>query len=78
MCGIFIDLTKAFDTVNHSILLKKLYHYGIRGNILNLFKSYLSERKQFVRVNNESSDLKSVVCGVTQGSVLGLCCLSCI
>ena len=71
MCGIFIDLTKAFDTVNHSILLKKLYHYGIRGNIFNLFKSYLSERKQFVRVNNESSDMKSVVCGVPQGSVLG-------
>ena len=70
-CGIFIDLTKAFDTVDHSILLQKLFHYGIRGNVYNLFKSYLSDRKQYVRVNNENSDMQQVVCGVPQGSVLG-------
>ena len=70
-CGIFIDLTKAFDTVDHAILLKKMYRYGIRGNVHNLFKSYLSNRQQYVRVNNANSDLKPVTCGVPQGSVLG-------
>ncbi len=70
-CGIFIDLRKAFDTVNHNILLKKLEHYGIRGSILKWFESYLSNRKQFVVFNGQSSDLKSISCGVPQGSVLG-------
>ena len=70
-CGIFIDLTKAFDTVDHSILLKKMYTYGIRGNVHNLFKSYLSNRQQYVKVNNTNSDMKPVKCGVPQGSVLG-------
>ena len=70
-CGIFIDLTKAFDTVNHHILLQKMYNYGIRGNVYSLFKSYLSNRQQFVKVNNEKSDMKYVTCGVPQGSVLG-------
>ena len=70
-CGIFIDLTKAFDTVDHAILLDKMYNYGIRGNVHNLFKSYLSNRQQYVKVNNANSDMKPVKCGVPQGSVLG-------
>ena len=48
-----------------------MYNYGIRGNVHNLFKSYLSNRQQYVRVNNANSDLKPVKCGVPQGSVLG-------
>ena len=70
-CGVFIDLRKAFDTVNHKILLTKLEHYGIRGSSLNWFESYLSNRKQYVFFNGESSSLKDITCGVPQGSVLG-------
>ena len=69
-CGIFIDLRKAFDTVNHDILLLKLEHYGIRDNMLNWFKSYLSNRKQYVFLNGESLEVKDITCGVPQGSVL--------
>ena len=70
-CGVFIDLKKAFDTVNHDILLSKLEHYGIRNNILAWFKSYLTDRKQYVYFNGKSSDILSITCGVPQGSVLG-------
>ena len=70
-CGIFIDLQKAFDTVNHNILLTKLEHYGIRGTALDWFKSYLMDRKQYVSVNGSNSSYLNVTCGVPQGSVLG-------
>ena len=70
-CGIFIDLQKAFDTVNHRILLSKMEHYGIRGCALEWFKSYLSNRKQYVSVNGSNSNLLPINCGVPQGSVLG-------
>lgn len=69
--GLFIDLKKAFDTVDHNILLEKLAHYGIRGHALNFFKSYLYNRKQFVHCNSVNSKTQSVSCGVPQGSVLG-------
>ncbi len=70
-CGVFIDLQKAFDTVNHQILLSKLEHYGIRGCALDWFKSYLFQRKQYVSINGQNSSLLTVNCGVPQGSVLG-------
>ena len=71
VCGIFIDLEKAFDTVNHEILCEKLNFYGLRGNINNLIRSYLYNRKQFVAINGFNSDLKHLASGVPQGSSLG-------
>ena len=71
MISVFLDLKKAFDTVNHEILIKKLFAYGVRGNILNWFRSYLDHRKQFVFLNNNKSQTKVITCGVPQGSVLG-------
>ena len=68
--GVFIDLQKAFDTANHSILLQKLHHYGMKGTALNWFSSYLTDRKQYVSVNGHTSDHLKISCGVPQGSVL--------
>ena len=70
-CGVFVDLQKAFDTVDHEILLSKLSHYGIRGVANNWFRSYLSNRSQFVSIANTNSILKLIKHGVPQGSVLG-------
>ena len=68
---IFLDFAKAFDTVNHEILLKKLHHYGIRGTPLNWFKSYLFDRQQLKEINDTLSDIDYIKCGVPQGSILG-------
>ena len=70
-CGIFLDFSKAFDTVNHQILLTKLDYYGIRGVVKDWFTSYLSNRSQFVSLGAINSDTQAVSCGVPQGSVLG-------
>ena len=70
-CGVFIDLEKAFDTVNHQILVSKLNHYGIRGVANKWFSSYLSNRYQKVSLNGVSSQRLPITCGVPQGSILG-------
>lgn len=69
--GIYIDLAKAFDTVCHKKLLNKLKNCGIRGNVLNLLKSYLTDRVQYVKIDNYISSANSVKYGVPQGTVLG-------
>lgn len=69
--GVFVDFTKAFDLLNHSILLKKLDAYGIRGDALRLLTSYLENRQQYVYLNGFSSDKKTITSGVPQGSILG-------
>ena len=70
-CGVFIDLQKVFDIVDHNILGSKLYHYGVKGAPYQWLKSYLTGRKQYVTINHQKSSLSSIRCGVPQGSVLG-------
>ena len=69
--GLFLDLSKAFDTVDHNILLSKLEHYGRRGIALEWFKNYLRDRQQIVKYNKTLSKSETAKCGVPQGSVLG-------
>ena len=69
--SVFLDLKKAFDSVDHHILLKKLYAYGIRGNFIKWFESYLCDRAQYVVYNNQRYMTHPIKCGVPQGSILG-------
>ena len=70
-CGIFVDFQKAFDTVDHHILLQKLNYYGISGLANNWFSSYLQNRTQFVSINSFDSNVNAIYCSVPQGSILG-------
>ena len=70
-CGVFVDLEKAFDTVNHKILIAKLDHIGIRGVANQWIESYLKNRNQTVKLNGFTSQSKNISCGVPQGSILG-------
>ena len=69
--GVFIDLSKVFDTVDHKILIAKLENYGINRTNLLWFKSYLENRKQFIQYDISNTSYKSIICGVSQGSILG-------
>ena len=72
LCGaVFLDLRKAFDTVDHQILLSKLSAYGLSGNSLQWFRSYITDRKQRISCGNEMSNELPVTHGVPQGSILG-------
>ena len=70
-CLIMLDIRKAFDTVNHKLLLLKLYHYGIRGIAYKLIQSYLNNRSQFVNINNKLSKKLIIKHGFPQGSNIG-------
>ena len=69
--GIFLHLSKVFDTIDHQILLRKLQCYGIRGIVCDWFKSHLENRVQYVSYNTKDSDYMKIICGVPQGSILG-------
>ena len=69
--NIFLDLSKAFDTIDHNILLHKLRFYGLDGSTLLLFESYLSNRRQYVEIDEMQSKTLPVKIGVPQGSIVG-------
>ena len=69
--GVFIDLSKAFNTVDHNILIFKLKNYGVRRNNVKWFESYLNNQKQFISFNNRNTSSVDIKCGVPQGSILG-------
>ena len=71
ICALFMDFTKAFDTVNHDLLLAKLKTYGFSINALNLMYSYIKNRKQSVQISNSLSSTKKVHAGVPQSSIDG-------
>ena len=70
-CGVYLDLKKSFDTVNHNILLSKLHHYRIRAEANDWFKSFLVNRNQYTSINNVNSTSEKVMYGVPQDPVLG-------
>ena len=69
--GVFADLSKAFHSFDHQILLKKIEYYGIAGNNLRWFENYLKDRKQYISLKHNSIKKATVTCGVPQGSILG-------
>ena len=71
ICAIFMDLSKAFDTLNHDLLIVKLGAYGFETEALRYMKSYLTSRKQRLKVNKKFSEWERITTGVTQGSILG-------
>ena len=71
LLNVYLDLSKAFDFLSYPILLDKLKHYSVEKEAHDLLKNYLENRKQFVQLNDHSSELKCVLNGVPQGSILG-------
>ncbi len=69
--NIYLDLSKAFETLHHEILLHKLNYYGVTYTSLNLFQNYLTDGKQYVEYNEVNSDMLNITTGVPQGSILG-------
>ena len=69
--NIYLDLSKAFNTIDHLILIDKLKYYGINGTDLNLFRSYLNNRKQYAEIDHIKSNMLPITIGIPQGSILG-------